>query len=82
LKLVVKEYTLCSIKDLILFSSTADASPTGPDTDRMAGACLFGETETQRTERHVLMLRRFSDLAMKAAERIDRQADAAGADQP
>ncbi|MEI9984330.1 MAG: hypothetical protein WDN69_14640 [Aliidongia sp.] len=40
---------------------------------------MFGETETQRTERHVLMLRRFSDLALKAAERIDRQADAAEA---
>jgi len=61
------------------FSSAADAPPTGPDTDRMAGACLFGETEIGRTERHVLMLRRFSDLAMKAAERIDRQADAAEA---
>ncbi|MEI9982750.1 MAG: hypothetical protein WDN69_05785 [Aliidongia sp.] len=61
------------------FSATADAPPADPDTDRKAGACLFGETETQRTERHVLMLRRFSDLAMKAAERIDRQADAAEA---
>src|SRR5579859_5020363 len=69
----------------------AGAPSNDPAADR-AAACaeILGETETERAERHIRTLRRLTELALNAAERLDRQAEAqaaetqpaAGAEQP
>ena len=41
-----------------------------------AYAEILGEADAQRVERHIQMLRRFSELALREAERIDRAAEA------
>jgi hypothetical protein len=42
-------------------------------------AVIAGATDQERTEQHIGVLRRFTDLALREAERLDRQAEAQAA---
>jgi hypothetical protein len=57
-----------------------DTAPTGSPVDRVAALYLFlGETEVERAGQKILMLRGFSDLALREAQRLDRAAEARAA---
>ena len=57
-----------------------DTAPPGSPADRVAALDLFlGETEVERVGLGIRMLRRFSDLALREAERLDRAAAARAA---
>src|SRR5579859_3673086 len=58
------------------FSTAADASSTGPSPDRPeVYARIAGETDAERIEQHIRTLRRFTEFALREAERLDRQAE-------
>ncbi len=59
------------MEDVSLFPSAPEAPPSDPLPD--GASCLAGETVAARTELHVRTLRRFTELALEAAERINRR---------
>ena len=58
----------------------ADMTPTGSPADRVAALdLLLGETEVERIALDIRILRRYSELALREAERLDRAAEARAA---
>ncbi|MEI9985692.1 MAG: hypothetical protein WDN69_22410 [Aliidongia sp.] len=59
------------MEDLPSFQPAPEAPPSDPLPD--GASCLAGETVAARTELHVRTLRRFTELALEAAERMNRR---------
>src|ERR1700722_6474698 len=58
----------------------SDTAPTGSPADRVTSLdLLLGETEVERIALDIRMLRRYSELALREAERLDRAAEARAA---
>ena len=54
---------------------SADTAPNGSPADPVAALDLIlGETEVERAAQKIIMLRGFSDLALREAGRLDRAA--------
>ena len=59
---------------------SADTAPNGSPADPVAALDLIlGETEVERAAQKIIMLRGFSDLALREAGRLDRAAEARAA---
>src|ERR1700733_8006906 len=69
-------YMFCSMEDLPSFQTAPEMPPSDPLPD--GASCLAGETVAARTELHVRTLRRFTELALDAAERMNRRGAGGG----
>jgi hypothetical protein len=64
------------------FLPPRNAAPKDPAPVRKeAYAVIAGASDQERVEAHIQVLRRFTDLALREAERLDRQAEAVAAQQ-